>query len=129
MNAASTSELFQEFERLLGSYSGCLEFADKLESPNPEDSRLIKMAIVGFSYHDATSNWEAGHCDIASDYLAESESAALPDGAKLFSMLAFGALLGMLSSEKIDDRVYGLGRALLPGFVYGKGSDVCDLQT
>lgn len=121
-------ELFDDFEQLLANYSACLECADGLESPNPEDSRFTKMAIVGFSHYEDTSNWQRGHFEIASDYLAESESIDLPEGAKLYSMLALGALLGMHSAGQIDDRVFRVGLALLPGFVFYKGKVVFELH-
>jgi len=82
------------------------------------------MAIVGFSYHDKTENWQQGHLKIARQYA--DECARLGDSAELrkFNLLALGALLGLYSAGKVDDRLYGIGYALLPGFVLSKGSEV-----
>ena len=39
-------------------------------------------------------------------------------------MLALGALLGLYSAEMIDDRIYQVSYATLPGFILGKGAAV-----
>ncbi len=116
------SDIFDDFERRWQAVSGCWRIACDLKSPNSEDGNLIKMAIVGFSYHDKTENWAVGHCKIAERYLKESEDVGDSEDIRKFSMLALGSLLGMYSAGKIDDRLYGIGYALLPGFVLGKGN-------
>jgi len=113
----SHSDIAAEFERLLKAYPACLAAADSLVSPNQEDNRFTKMAIVGFSYHDRTENWAEGHYALARDYLNESESLENPTPIRLFSMLALGSLLGLYSAGKIDDGVYRVGVGVLPGFV------------
>ncbi len=125
----SESDIHDEYERLWENYTTCLECADSLDSPNADDNRFIKMAIIGFSYHDATSSWSADNFEIASRYLAESESLDDLDSMKLYSMLALGSLLGMYSAGKIDDHVYRIGYALLPRFVMGKGGAVHELPS
>jgi len=118
----SETEIFEEFERLWQSYSVCCDSAKTLNSPNPQDDEFVKMAIVGFSYHDKTENWKRGHFKIATDY--RDECIRLGDAAKTvkFNLLALGALLGLYASERIDDRLYHVGYALLPGFVMSKGN-------
>lgn len=100
-----------------------------LESPNPEDSRFIKMAIVGFSYHEETECWARDHFEVAHDYLCESGSIGASDAMKLYSMLALGALLGMHTSGKIDTSTYRTGHATLPGFTMAKGGAVDELPS
>ncbi len=118
------SDIFEEFERLWRNFAACCRSAETLNSPNPEDDEFIKMAIVGFSCHDKTENWQQGHFKIAKQYA--DECARLGDSAALrkFNLLALGALLGLYSAGKADDRLYGIGYALLPGFVLSKGSEV-----
>ena len=113
----SHSDIAAEFERLLKAYPACLAAADSLVSPNQEDNRFTKMAIVGFSYHDRTENWAEGHYQLARNYLDESESLEDPTPIKLFSMHALGSLLGMYSAGIVDECVYNHGSAVLPGFV------------
>ncbi len=120
----SESEIFDEFEKLWRSYSVCCRSAETLDSPNAEDDQFIKMAIVGFSYHDKTENWQQGHFKIAKQYADACADLGDPPSLRKFNLLALGALLGLYSAGKIDDRVYGIGYALLPGFVLSKGSEV-----
>jgi hypothetical protein len=117
-------DIFDEFERLWTCYAACAASADHLRSPNPQDGTFIKMAIVGFSYHDKTENWQFGHYRIVEEYLAECEKLGDSDSVKRFNMLALGSLLGLYSSGKIDDRIYRIGYILLPGFVMGKGGGI-----
>jgi hypothetical protein len=119
----SESDIFDEFEKLWRSFSVCCRSAEELDSPNPEDDWFIKMAIVGFSYHEKTENWQQGHFQLARRYA--DECARLGDSVEVrkFNLLALGALLGLYSAGKIDDRLYGVGHALLPGFVMSKGSE------
>ena len=116
------SDIFDDFERRWQAASGCWLTACNLTSPNLEDSNLIKMAIVGFSYHDKTENWAVGHYKIAERHLKESEDVGDSEDIRKFNMLVLGSLLGMYSVGKIDERLYGIGYALLPGFVLGKGN-------
>ena len=118
------SDIMNEYRRLWDSFASCREVAEEFESPNPEDDGPIKMAIVGFSFHDRTENWARGHFEIAKQYLDESVGLGASLPAQEFSMLALGALLGMYSASKIDDRLYGAGYALLPGFVLASGAEV-----
>ena len=120
----SESDIFDEFERLWQSFDVCRQSAESLDSPNPQDDQFMKMAIVGFSYHDKTENWQQGHFKIAREYA--DECLRLGDEANVakFNLLALGALLGLYSSGKLDDRLYRTGYALLPGFALSKGGEV-----
>lgn len=120
----SESDIYDEFERLWRSFRVCRQSADALKSPNPEDDDFIKIAIVGFSYHDKTENWREGHLKIVKGYGDECARLGDPPKTKQFNLLALGALLGLYSAGRIDDRLYGIGCALLPGFVLSKGSGV-----
>ena len=121
------SDIFDEYERLLNCYTDCCKAAENIASPNHEDNRFIKMAIVGFSFHQTTENWAPGHYTIAKRYLDESEDLEDAENTKRFNMLALGALLGLYSSGKIDDRVYRVGYILIPGFVMSKGNAINEI--
>jgi hypothetical protein len=126
---ATERDVYDEFERLWCCYASCLTAADSLGSPNPEDNSFIKLAIVGFSHHDNVRNWQPRHYQIAREYLDECEKLDDSDNTKRFNMLALGALLGLYSSGKIDDRVYRIGYILLPGFVMAKGDAIDGIGT
>lgn len=115
------SDLFDEFERLWTSFRTCSATARHLATPNAEDDEFIKMAIVGFSYHQRTEEWQHEHWKLTKEYLGECERLEDGEKTKKFAMLAFGALLGLFSAGKIDDRLYQLGCILLPGFILSKG--------
>jgi hypothetical protein len=118
------SDIFDEFERLWRTFGVCCESAETLRSPNPQDDQFIKMAIVGFSFHDKTENWRQGHFKIAREYADESMRLGDPPKLTKFNLLALGALLGLFSAGKLNDRLYGIGYALLPGFVMSKGGEL-----
>ena len=120
----SESDIFDEFERLWRSFAVSCQSAEALESPNPQDDQFIKMAIIGFSHHDKTENWQQGHFSIARQYADECARLGDPANLRKFNLLALGSLLGLYSAGKVDDRLYGIGYALLPGFVMGKGIEV-----
>jgi len=120
----SESEILEEFERLWRNFGVCCRSATSLDSPNPQDNDFIKMAIIGFSYHDKTENWRQDHFEIAHRYLTDCEGLGDTEKTKRFNLLALGALLGLYSSGRIDDRLYGIGYALLPGFVMSKGNEI-----
>jgi hypothetical protein len=118
------SDIFDEFERLWTSFDTYCQSAELLHSPDPHDDQFIRMAVIGFSCHDDIKNWRQDHFKIAREYA--DESIQLGDSTRLtkFNLLALGALLGLYSTSKLDDRLYRIGYALLPGFVMGKGNAV-----
>ena len=118
------SDTFDEFERLWGSYRVCSDAAAQLATPSFEDDEIMRMAIVGFSYQQKTEEWHREHWKLAQENLAECDHLKDTSKTKKFAMLALGALLGLYSAGKIDDRVYRLGYILLPGFIMGKGGAV-----
>lgn len=114
-----------EFARLLNAFPIARDAARRLTMPNAEDDDDIKMAIVGFSYHQATEYWSHQHYEfIRSRCEGELSDRALHshgDAAAIFrafACLALGALIGMHGSQQIDDTGFELGDAQLPGFMY-----------
>src|SRR6266540_653934 len=67
------SDIFDEFERLWGSYRVCSDAAAQLATPNFEDDEFMRMAIVAFSYHQKTEEWHRQHWKFAQEYLAECD--------------------------------------------------------
>jgi hypothetical protein len=111
------ADITDEFRRLWSVRDACREAALAISSPNPEDDDLVKLAIVGFSYHQKTEDWRREHWREAKDLLDEFDETDASAAAKEFAMLAFGALLGLRSSGQLDDRGLSLGCAVLPGFI------------
>jgi hypothetical protein len=113
------------FDRLLKCFSGAREAAERLATPNSEDDFDIKMAIVGFSYHQAAKRWSRTHYEfIRARCEGELSNNALHDHGeavvvwRAFACLALGARLGLHDSEKIDEIGFSLGDAQLPGFMF-----------
>jgi hypothetical protein len=123
------SEIFDEFERLWRNYRQCCAAAAELNSSNAVDDEFIKMAIVGFSFHQRTDEWHSRHYELVKGFLDEYDQPDDTVELKKFAMLGHGALLGLYSAGKIDDRVYRLGYILLPGFIMGKGGAIDSLKS
>lgn len=98
--------------------------AEGLESADPEDDLFVKMAIVGFSFHQPTDEWGIDNLRFIQRYrsdeysnvaLADHEAAAT--SVALFACLFLGYMLGLFQSGAIDDVEFSRGEALLPGIL------------
>ena len=118
------SDIFDEFEKLWESYRAHSEAAHKLTTPNSEDDEFIRMAIIGFTIHQTIDKWRPDHRVLAIDYLDSMNQPEDTSKMKKFTMLAFGTVLGLYSSWKIDERGYRIGNILIPGFVMSKGASI-----
>jgi hypothetical protein len=49
--------VLSHFQRLCDDLPLIRESVDALDSPNPEDDRAIKYAIIGYSYHRPAESW------------------------------------------------------------------------
>jgi hypothetical protein len=116
----SDSDVMDEFKRLLAAYDACVDAAHRMVSPNAEDDVFTKMAIVGFSYHQKTEEWQREHWVEAKEFLKAFDQPEDSATAKGFAMLAVGALLGLRSSGRLDERGLSVGCAVLPGFIAAK---------
>lgn len=87
-----------------------------LESPNPEDDRMVKFAIVGYSYHRPIESW--GHGEYEFVQQRRREIVEFDPRWVEFACLAFGYLLGLAQSGILNDTVCALFEAQLPGFMW-----------
>ena len=113
-----------EFGRLLHRFMTYREMANELQSPDPEDDLFVKMAIVGYSFHQPTEAWgidnlryiqQRRHDDYSDAQLVEFEDRA--QSYAQFACLSLGYMLGLFQSGQIDDVEFLRGEALLPGFL------------
>ncbi|WDQ18505.1 hypothetical protein [Rhodopirellula sp. P2] len=106
--------------RLLGQFKELRAQAAALESPNPDDHRRIKLAIVGFSQSSDWNHWSREHLDfiegrLETDLHSEGFS---PDWID-FACLAIGYILGCVDCGKITtDEEFRIADAQLPGFMW-----------
>ena len=120
----STRSWFDDFAKLQRGLSQYLPMADGLESPDPEDDLFVKMAIVGYSFHQPTEEWGIDNLHFIQrhrqDEYSDAELADHGDAASsvaLFACLAYGYMLGLFQAGSIDEIEFSRGEALLPGFL------------
>jgi hypothetical protein len=104
------------FQRLCEDLPQVREMAAAIESPNPEDDRLIKLAIAGYCYHQAVDSWGREELDFVLRRRREVEGYD-PLWVE-FVCLASGYLLGLYQAEKLSEVEFRLFEAQLPGFMW-----------
>ena len=112
-----------ELKRLWKECPKCVKLAEDLQTPDGQDTKYSKIAIVGFSYHDKTENWDINHFEMVETYMKECSRAGHDTKMKEYLALCHGALLGLYSSGAIDDNMYSYGMTVLPGYAFGKGAE------
>lgn len=120
-----------ELEALVSTFQRDLTLADSIYSPNVEDDRLVKLAIVGFSYRNDTSQWgyeeyQSAVSWINSEY-PDSELFEFGNGGervRWFASLANGFLLGLRKSGAIDDEELKRLQSLIHGIVMLHASQI-----
>jgi hypothetical protein len=108
--------VLSHFQMLLEDLPGISECVAALESPNPEDDRSIKFAIVGYSYFQPITSWGSNELKFVTK--CRQEVVELGVLWTEFVCLAIGYMLGMYQAGKCDDRECGLFEAQLPGFMW-----------
>jgi len=89
------SDIYDEYERLWNSYDACCQSAESLRPMRPHDDEFVRMAIVGFSFHEKIERLRDSHLRFVRDYHDECDQLGDSTKARKFSLLALGALLGM----------------------------------
>ena len=87
-----------------------------LKSPNPDDDRTIKFAIIGYSYHQPVASWGRAEFDLVAS--RRLEVADFGPRWVEFVCLATGYLLGLHQAGCCDVRECALFEAQLPGFMW-----------
>lgn len=108
--------LLPHFRRLCDDLPAIRAQVAALESPNPEDDRMIKMAIVGYGYHQPVEAWGREEYEFVTKRRQEVE-----DQGPLwveFVCLATGYLLGLYQSGGCSKREFALFEAQLPGLMW-----------
>lgn len=83
--------MFAHFQRLLDDLSSVHDIAAEIESPNPEDDWPVRIAIVGYCYHQTVESWGIDELDFISR--RRSEVADFDPPWVEFVCLASGYLL------------------------------------
>ncbi len=108
--------MIPHIQRLYDDLPGIEESVSALESPNLEDDRPVKFAIVGYSYHRPVEAWGREELEFVLGRRYEVEGFASPWVE--FVCLAFGYLLGLYQEGLCSDAQCGLFEAELPGFMW-----------
>jgi hypothetical protein len=111
-------------EQLVDDFHRDMDLAKSLESCNPQDDLVIKMAIVGFSYNSSTQDWAKDHYNMVTSRLGrdyhDTEIAEYGENGlnvKLFFALAFGFLLGQYQEQVISEDEFRLEDMQIPGII------------
>src|SRR6266508_3158083 len=83
----------------------------ELESPNPEDDRVIKFAIVGYSYFRPTSSWGLDEFNFVTERRREVADLDLGPQWVEFVRLASGYLLGLQQAGQCNDSEFAVFEA------------------
>lgn len=116
--------VFDQLQTLVDSFRRDVQIARELESPNADDDLTIKTAIVGFSYHSPTDQWEHGHLDFVRVRIDRGYSASQlveygENGFNvgLFFALCIGYLLGLFQQDRISEQDFRVAEDQLPGLI------------
>jgi hypothetical protein len=110
------SDMMPHFRKLWEDLPDICEKVDLLESPNLEDDRMVKFAIVGYSYHQPVDSWGRDEFEFVAH--RRREVAEYDPRWIEFVCLASGYLLGLANSESINDTEFAIFEAQLPGFMW-----------
>ena len=116
--------MFDDIQRLVGTFYRDMQTAKDVITPNPEDDFVIKAAITGFSYNSPVDDWGRGHFEfvktrIDRDY-SPKELAEYGDNGeniKLFFALSLGVLLGIYQKGDISDEDFKTAEQQIPGII------------
>ena len=108
--------MLAHFQLLLDDLPKIRQQVEMLKSPIPDDDRMVRFAILGYSYSQPTETWGRDEFDfVASRRLEVQEFGPL---WVEFVCLASGYLLGLYKAAKCNDREFALFEAQLPGFMW-----------
>lgn len=110
-------------EQMRGCYERYLAMVATLDSPNPQDTKDIKCAIVGFSLYSATENWDLDHYRFVVSRLEESAD-MYGDRVRLLYAMCLGGLCGLAFERKISEREFQLSDMQLPGHLMALGGKI-----
>ena len=116
MRDMNTNVMSKIVDRSLSGFPSLIDAANGLPSPNPEDTFLVKCAIVGFSQYSATENWTKSELEYVLRQLADGADGLAENELRL-KALCLGALCGLWHEKKLTDEEFGLAEVHLPGLI------------
>lgn len=107
-----------QFARLLDEFPRLCRAADTLdELPRKHDANVVRLAIIGYSFHCNTGTWTDRDAQLVKDCRAAMPSAAFSQAWISFACLITGFLVGVRRSGTANDMEAMLAESLLPGFM------------
>lgn len=103
-------------EHNLRHFEECASLAEKVESPNEQDTPVIKCGIVAFSMITDPSNWTQDEYEFIKGRLDDTPQQMPEDGLKLKAM-CLGAMCALRLEKRMSDQEFALADAQLPGLL------------
>ncbi|MBC8873363.1 MAG: hypothetical protein H8E44_28330 [Planctomycetes bacterium] len=103
-------------EHNLVHFEECAALAEKVESPNAEDTSVIKCGIVAFSMITDPGNWTQDEFEFVKSRLDDTPQQMPEDGVKLKAM-CLGAMCALRLEGKMEDQEFALADAQLPSLL------------
>jgi hypothetical protein len=103
-------------EHNLRHFQECASLAEKVESPNEQDTPVIKCGIAAFSMITDPSNWTQDEYEYVKSRLDDTPQQMPEDGRKLKAM-CLGAMCALRLEGNMDDKEFALADAQLPGLL------------
>jgi hypothetical protein len=108
--------MLSHFHQLWNDLPQIREKVALLESPNPDDDRMVKVAIIGYSYYQPIASWGCEEFNFVAQ--RRREVADFDEPWVEFVCLASGYLLGMYRAGRCNDAEFALLEAHLSGFMW-----------
>ena len=106
-----------EYAKLLDDFPRLYRAAQVLELPPDQDAAVVRLAIIGYSFHCNTGTWTDADSAAVKDYRTHMPTAAFSQAWISFSCLAWGFTLGLRRSARLNDLAALHAESLLPGFM------------
>jgi len=107
-----------QFARLLEEFPKLIRAADLLdELPREFDVNVVRLAMIGYSFHCNTGTWSDRDAQLVKDCRAAMPSMAFSPAWISFACLITGYLIGVRRSGRANDMEAMLAESLLPGFM------------
>lgn len=113
MNAATAIALVQHMAQRFEEYAG---MAEKLDSPNPEDTLPIKCGIVAFSLITDSDKWTQDEYEFVKERLDDVPESLSEKVVKLKAM-CLGAMCALRLEGKMNNEKFAVANAQLPGLI------------
>jgi hypothetical protein len=107
-----------DFATLLDGFPNLCRAADLMEDlPREHDAVVVRLAMIGYSFHCNTGTWTPGDSSAVKDCRAAMPVAAFSPAWISFACLVTGYLIGVRRSRTANDMEAMLAESLLPGFM------------